>query len=337
MIVIMRSIAAKHEKPGVAPAVDRSVAIVVYDGLSLFEFAAAAQVFGGELAATVGRPWYRTAVCATEIGPVRVDRGFDLLAPHDLRPVARAGTVVVPPTDCPDEVPEAVLAAIRRAHRRGARVLSLCTGALVLARAGLLDGRRATTHWAHCDELRQKYPRVDVNADVLYVDDGDLLTSAGSAASIDLCLHIVRKDFGAEVASRVARQLVVPPHREGGQAQYIEKPLPPAEECDLFAETLTWLQEHLDEPLTIDDLAARAAMSKRTFARRFGETVGTTPYQWLLRQRIGLAQRLLETTDLGVESVAERSGFVTAANLRKHFQRLLRTNPQSYRRTFAAD
>lgn len=312
------------------------VAILAFPGLSLFEFSVAREVFATDYSAEAGGRWYRTAICAAEPGRVRIDGGLELVVPGGLAAVARADTVIVPPTDVPDEVPDAVIAALQRAHRRGARIASLCTGAYVLARAGLLDGRRATTHWRHCADLCRRYPGLQLDADVLYVDDGDLLTSAGSAASMDLCLHLVRLDFGAEVAARVARRLVVAPHRDGGQAQYIEKPLPPAEGCDPFADTLAWLQEHLDEPVTIEDLAARSAMSPRTFARRFTDSVGTTPYQWLLRQRVALAQRLLEGTDLPVEAVAERSGMGSAVNLRKHFQRLVHTSPQAYRRTFAA-
>ncbi len=224
--------------------------------------------------------------------------------------------------------------AVRRAHRRGARIVSLCTGAFVLAEAGLLAGRRVTTHWAECGELARRHPDVVVDPDVLYVDDDDVLTSAGSAASIDLCLHVVRKDHGAEVATALARQLVVPPYRDGGQAQYIETPIPPTVETDLFADTIAWVQSNLDEPITVAELAERSAMSRRTFARRFLATTGTSPYQWLLRQRLQLAQRLLETTDLPVELVARRSGMVNAGNLRKHFSRAVLTTPQQYRRTF---
>jgi len=212
--------------------------------------------------------------------------------------------------------------------------MSLCTGAFALAEAGLLDGRRATTHWAECDEFARRHPNVTVDPGVLFVDEGDILTSAGSAASIDLCLHVVRQDHGTEIATQLARQLVVPPQRDGGQAQYIEAPMPELDSASLFAGTVSWLQEHLDQPITVEDLAARSAMSPRTFARRFLASTGTTPYQWLVRQRVQLAQRLLEMSDLPIDSVAEKSGFSTAANLRKHFSRAVRTSPQAYRRTF---
>ena len=249
--------------------------------------------------------------------------------------LATCDTLVVPPCYDPDGVPAQVLEAIRAAHANGARVVSLCTGVFILAAAGLLDGRRVTTHWDDCQRLAEEYAgRLVVDPDVLYVDDGDILTAAGSAASIDLCLHIVRKDFGADIASRLARDLVVPPYRDGGQAQYIATPLPDPYTFDLFVDTVAWVQEHLGDPLSINELARRSAMSRRTFARRFLETTGTTPYQWLLRQRLQLAQQLLETTDLSVDSIADRSGFVNAGNLRKHFTRSVKTSPHGYRRTF---
>ena len=210
----------------------------------------------------------------------------------------------------------------------------MCSGAFVLAAAGLLDGRRATTHWMFADDLAERYPEVKVDPDVLYVDEGDVLTSAGTAAGIDLCLHVVRMDFGAEIANAVARRMVVPPHRDGGQAQFVDEPVPDGLGADLFGDTLTYMQEHLDEALPVDDLAARAAMSPRTFARRFRAATGTTPHKWLVRQRVLLAQRLLETTDLPVDRVAERCGFGSAAGLRDHFTRQVRTSPLAYRRTF---
>jgi transcriptional regulator GlxA family with amidase domain len=242
--------------------------------------------------------------------------------------------VIVPPTEQLERVPTQVFEALRRAHARGVRVASFCTGAFVLAEAGLLDGRRATTHWSECDDLARRYPRVSVDPAVLYVDEGDVLTSAGSAASIDLCLHIVRQDYGAEVASQLARQLVVSPQRDGGQAQFIDTPMPVLASSNLFAQTVAWLQQHLGEQVTVDELAARAAMSPRTFARRFLASTGTTPYQWLLRERVLFAQRLLETTDLPIELVAAKSGFGTAGAMRTYFRRAISTSPQTYRRAF---
>lgn len=310
-----------------------SVAVLAYDGLSPFEFGVACAVFG-QARPELGVPWYRFSICAAAPGPVRTETGFAIEVEHGLGRLARAGIVVVPPTDQYESVRPEVLDALRGAHRRGTRLVSLCTGAFVLGEAGLLEGRRVTTHWAESDELAARYPAVAVDPKVLYVEDGNVLTSAGSAASIDLCLSVVRSDYGAEVATHVARDLVVPPHRDGGQAQYIEAPIPDRSDTDLFAGTFAWLEEHLAEPITIEDLASRAAMSPRTFARRFRASTGATPYQWLLRHRLALAQRLLETGDAPIEFVARASGFGTATNLRKHFQRALCTGPQAYRRTF---
>jgi transcriptional regulator GlxA family with amidase domain len=313
----------------------RSVAVLAYDGVAMFELGVACDIFGAAMGVLFDTPWYELSLCAATPGLVGSDAGFGIDVPHGIDRLRRAGTIVVAPTDLPDAVPPVILDELRRAHRRGQRIVSLCTGSSILAAAGLLDGRRATTHWAECDTLARQYPLVEVDPDVLYVDEGDLLTSAGSAASIDLLLHVVRKDYGTEIANRVARDLVVPPHRNGDQAQYIDTPMPSYSGADLFVEALGWAQSHLDEAVTVDDLAARSAMSPRTFARRFGETTGTTPYRWLLRQRVERAQRLLETTDLSIDLIATRSGFGTADNLRKHFRRTVHTSPYSYRRTFA--
>jgi AraC family transcriptional regulator, transcriptional activator FtrA len=316
-------------------AASHTVAIVVYDGVTAFELGIACEVFGEIWSEILGVPWYRSFVCALTPGPVTVDAGFQMLAAYGLEEIVRADTVIVLPSEAA-EIPAAIPEALRHAHARGSRIVSLCTGAFALAAAGLLDGRRATTHWTECGDLARRYPKVTVDPGVLFVDEGDILTSAGSAAGIDLCLHLVRQDYGAEIATQLARQLVVPPQREGGQAQYINAPMPELDSSSLFADTLTWLQEHLNEPVTVEELAARSAMSPRTFARRFLASTGTPPYQWLLRQRIQLAQRLLEMTDLPIDSVAETSGFSTAANLRKHFSRAVHTSPQGYRRTFQA-
>ena len=311
------------------------VAMVVYDGVSPFEIGVVCDIFGGDYAGAFGVPWYRLSVCAAA-SAVTLDAGFQMQVPCGLTAMRTARTAIVVPTAQPDRVPAEVLGALRAARRRGSRILSLCTGAFVLAAAGILDGHAATTHWSECAELARRYPRVSVDPGVLYVDEGDLLTSAGSAASLDLCLHVVQRDYGTEVASRLARDLVVPLHRDGGQAQYIETPMPELAEGSLFADTLTWLQAHLDEAVTVRDLAARAAMSPRTFARQFLASTGATPYQWIVRERIRLAQRLLETSDLPVEAVARGTGFCTAGNLRKHFGRALQTSPQAYRHAFRA-
>jgi AraC family transcriptional activator FtrA len=311
-----------------------TVAVVVFDDLAMFEFAVACEVFRSARSLEHDAALYNVEVCGPDRS-VLVDHGLRIEVPYRLSRLSRADTIIVPPTgELPVRVPAEVLQALRRAHARGARIVSLCTAAFVLAEAGLLDGRRATTHWEECDELAVSYPAVTVDPGVLYVDDGDIMTAAGSAASIDLCLHVVRKDHGAEVATRLARLLVVPPYRDGGQAQYIDMPQPRLDEADLFSTTMTWVQANLDQPVTVEDLAGRSVMSRRTFARRFAASTGTTPYQWLLRQRLQLAQRLLETTDLPIELVATRSGFLNAGNLRKHFGRVVRTTPQAYRNTF---
>jgi transcriptional regulator GlxA family with amidase domain len=316
------------------PANPRNVAIVVYDGFTPFELGVVCEVFGDDRWVSPGEPWYRLFVCGDTSAPVTADTGFQILVPHGLEMLSKVDTVIVAPTYRPFEIGEPVFDALRRAHARGCRMVSLCGGAFVLAAAGLLDGRRAATHWAECDELAARYPQLEVDPGVLYVDEGDILTGAGSAASIDLCLHIVRQDYGSEVATRLARQLVVPPQRDGDQAQYIEQPLPVLDRSDLFADTMNWVQEHLDQPITVEELAARAAMSPRTFARRFVAATGTSPYQWLLRRRVQLAQQLLEASNLSIEAVAEKSGFCTAANLRKHFGRVVHTSPQAYRQAF---
>jgi transcriptional regulator GlxA family with amidase domain len=324
--------AGAHHRPARrhAPA----VAMVLYDGFTAFELGVACEIFGDDRWVAPGEPWYRFFICAENSGPVVSDGGFEVTVPFGLEQLSSAGTVIVAPTYRPDAVPSRVYDELRAAHARGCRIVSFCGGAFVLAEAGLLDGRRAATHWAECEELARRFPLVSVDAGVLFVDGGDILTSAGSAASIDLCLHIVRQDFGSEIATQLARQLVVPPQRDGGQAQYIERPLPVLDDVNLFVETVEWVQAHLAEEVTVEDLASRAAMSPRTFARRFRDATGTTPYQWLVQQRVQLAQRLLERTDLSIEAVSEGSGFGTAANLRKHFARVVHTSPQSYRRTF---
>jgi transcriptional regulator GlxA family with amidase domain len=311
------------------------VAVLVLNGVNLFELGVASDVFGTDIAADSGRPLYRRYICGAAPS-VMTDAGFRMEVPHGLEAIEAAQTVVVVPADDFDQVPDAVLDALRLAHARGKRVLSLCTGAFVLAAAGLLDGRTATTHWSECAELARRYPRVRVDPGVLFVDEGNVLTSAGSAASVDLCLHVVERDYGAEIAARVARDLVVPLYRSGGQAQYIESPIHLPDGGDLFADTVEWLRTHLGEPVTVADLAGRSAMSSRTFARRFLASTGTTPLAWLTLERLRFAQRLLETGDAPVELVARESGFGTADNLRKHFARTLRTSPQAYRRTFRA-
>jgi AraC family transcriptional regulator, transcriptional activator FtrA len=310
------------------------VATLVGDGVAEFEMAVACEIFGYDRSALAGgRPWYRHVIAAA--GPdVRTMHGMRVDPKPGLAALRTADTVVITPwKDSRVDVPDDVIQALRAAHRRGARLVTLCSGAFVLGATGLLDGRRATTHWAYVDEFARRFPDVKLDPSVLYVDDGDLLTAAGSAAAIDLCLHLVRLDYGAETANAVARRLVVPPHRDGGQAQFIQQPMPAAPD-DPMGGVLGWALEHLDEAMSVEDLADRAAMSPRTFARRFRQVTGTTPHQWLLNHRVMLAQRLLETTDEPVELVAGRCGFGTAAGMRAHFQRVVGTAPLAYRRCF---
>ncbi|MCP2341571.1 helix-turn-helix domain-containing protein [Actinomadura rupiterrae] len=306
-----------------------TVAIAVADGILHFELALAYELFSS--APRTG-PWYRPLICGA--GPVRADGRFLLEPDCGLDRLPLADTVVVPGWAEPDADPPAELvAAVRAAYDAGARVASLCTGAFVLAAAGLLDGRRATTHWAHTEALAARYPTVEVDPDVLYVDNGRVLTAAGKAAALDLCLHIVRLDHGSAVANAAARRLVVPPHRPGGQAQFVATPVPEPREHPL-SDLLAWVGRRLDQPLTVEDLARRANMSSRHLGRHFRATTGTTPLQWLLTQRIRRAQELLETTDESVDAIAAATGMGTATTLRRHFNRTVGVPPDTYRRTF---
>jgi transcriptional regulator GlxA family with amidase domain len=316
-------------------ATRHTVAVAVTDGVSVFELSVPCEVFGIDRS-ELGVRWYRFMLCAPEAGEVTTTAGFSIMARHGFSALQRADTIIVPPLENGAAPPEALLEALRKAHRRGKRLVSLCTGALVLAAAGLLDGRPATTHWMHAAELAGRYPLVKVDPAVLYVDDGDILTSAGTAAAIDLCLYIVHLDFGAEIANALARRMVVSPHRDGGQAQYVETPFAGGEYPDAFSHVLEWAQGNLDEELSIEYLAHQAAMSPRSFARRFHSTTGTTPYRWVLRQRVLLAQRLLETTDLAVDVIASRCGMGPPA-LREHFKRSVGVSPIHYRTTFRRD
>ncbi|MET7737921.1 helix-turn-helix domain-containing protein [Streptomyces sp. NPDC005402] len=312
----------------------KNVAAVVLDGVNPFELGVVCEVFGTDRSDD-GLPVYDFAVASAE-GPRLTSRsGFALHVEHGLERLESADLITVPACaryETRDFPPE-LLEALRSAVDRGARVLSVCSGVFVLAAAGLLDGRRCTVHWHHAEELARAYPRLTVEPDVLYVDEDPVITSAGTAAGIDACLHIVRKEQGTEVANKIARRMVVPPHRDGGQAQYIERPLP-ASKCDTVGEVLVWMERHLDEEVTVEQLAERALMSPRTFARRFQQETGTTPYRWILRQRVLLAQRLLEATDETVDAIAGRAGFGTAAALRHQFLRAVGTTPNAYRRTF---
>ncbi|MFB7278744.1 helix-turn-helix domain-containing protein [Streptomyces hydrogenans] len=307
-----------------------SVALAVTDGMLHFELSVAHEVFGSA-PDVVTVPWYELTVC----GPGTVPFGpFRLEPDHGLDRLRDAHTVIVPGWADVDAAPPAALVdAVRAAHEAGARVVSLCTGAFVLAAAGLLDGRRATTHWAHTGVLAARHSAVEVDPDVLYVDEGTVLTSAGKAAALDLCLHLVRLDHGSSVANTVARRLVVPPHRSGGQAQFVTAPVPAQDDHPLTA-LFPWALERLDRPLTVEDLARRAGMSSRHLTRHFRAATGTTPLRWLLTQRVRRAQELLERTDDGVDAIATATGMGTATTLRRHFHRTLGVPPDSYRRTF---
>ncbi|HVT58291.1 MAG TPA: transcriptional regulator FtrA [Thermoanaerobaculia bacterium] len=315
------------------PPRNRRVVALVYDRLSIFEFAIVVEAFG------LPRPelpvdWYCFSACSLEPPPARATGGVRVSARSGLGALRTAGTVVIPGWRDPDELPPAALLdAVRRAHRRGARLMSICSGVFVLAAAGLLDGKRATTHWRYLDKLRARYPEIQIEPDVLYVDEGDILTSAGSAAGIDLCLHLIRRDYGADIANQVARRMVVPPHRDGGQAQYVSEPIRPAAAAGL-APVMDWAVGRLHSSLTVDELARRAKMSLRTFARRFVHETGTTPHRWLTRQRLIAAQRRLETTHDDIDRVAEAAGFDTPETLRYHFRRAFGTTPTAYRKRF---
>ena len=311
----------------------RKVAVLVLDDVAPFELGVLCEVFGTDRTAD-GFPGYEFKVCSPDGRPVHTSSGFDLLPNGDLTALADADLVCVPALPMETALPEEALEALRAADARGAYVLSVCSGAFALGQAGLLDDRRCTTHWRHAEELARRYPSAKVDPDVLYVEDGNLLTSAGTAAGIDLCLHLVRQAHGSAVATKLARRMVVPPHRDGGQAQYVEAPMPVTGTASTLESLLAWLLGNLHEPVSVDDLAGRALMSPRTFARRFKAETGTTPHEWITGQRILLARQLLEETDLPVESVAARSGFGDAATLRHHFGRRLGATPQSYRTTF---
>jgi AraC family transcriptional activator FtrA len=303
------------------------IAVLALESVVAFDMATPAQVFRGP---------YAVDLCGLAPGPVPTSTTFAVVADHGLEALARADTVIVPGYDTIDRPPPAAaLDALRAAHARGARTVSICTGAFALAHAGLLDGRRATTHWRFAPYLAERFPAVDVDPNVLYVDDGDVLTSAGSAAGLDLCLHLVRLDHGSRAAGTAARWSVVPPHRDGGQAQFVPTPVPEPTATPVGA-WLDWARERLDEPIEVREWAAAVGTSPRTFARRFRDATGETPVQWLAAERVRRAQELLEGTDLPVEAVAVRCGFATAAGLRKHFCRRLGATPQQYRRTFRA-
>jgi transcriptional regulator GlxA family with amidase domain len=329
----------------------RNVAVVLVNGFLPFEFGTICEVFGVDRTDD-GLPSYDFAVVAGEPPPLRASLDFTVSPSCGLERLAEADLIALPavgdirlgltagrltrPSPGSPGVPEDLLEALRQAVRRGAKVLSVCSGAFILGEAGLLDGRRCTTHWRHAAELARRYPDAKVDPDVLYVDDDPVITSAGTAAGIDACLYLVRKEQGSRVANGIARRMVVPPHRDGGQAQYVVQPVAPF--CDgSLRDLLEWLRGHLDQTLTVRQLAARANMSERTFARRFVQDTGTTPQRWLIGQRILLAQQLLEESDETVDAIADRAGFGNATALRHHFRAWCGTTPNAYRRLFRGD
>jgi len=308
------------------------VVVVAYEGLCTFEFGIAVEMFG------LPRPefdrWYAFAVCGLENRPLRATGGVHITPEKGLTALKQADTIIIPGWRNPEELPpRALIRALINAHDRGVRLVSICSGVFVLGATGLLNGRRATTHWRYIDKLTRAYPLIHLQPDVLYVDEGDVLTSAGSAAGMDLCLHIIRKDFGTVVANQVARRLVIPPHREGGQAQFIDKPV--GEEAHPWlAQLLDWTQARMQKRITVERLASVAHVSKRTLSRRFAETTGTSPLGWVTGLRVRRAKDLLETTTLSVEEIAEECGFRSAAVLRHHFRMRVNLSPNMYRSRF---
>jgi AraC family transcriptional activator FtrA len=317
------------------------VATLVGTGTNAFEFAVACEVFG--LARPeLGGPLYDHRLVVTR-HPVTVSGGWSVDSAYGLDDLAWADTIVVPsrmgvgPGALETEEARRVEAELRDAYRRGTRLVSFCSGVFTLAAAGILDGRPAATHWLYVDEVRRRFPTVAVDGEVLYVDDGQVLTSAGTSAAIDLSLHLVRLDHGARMANEIARRMVIPPHRDGGQAQFALAPVPTDVDDDRLGPVLEWMAEHLDEQLTVAQLAKLATMSPRSFARHFRDVTGTTPLRWLQHQRIVRAQELLEATDLPIDAIAVRVGLGSAANLRLHFRRATSTTPTAYRRRFRRD
>lgn len=321
-------------KSRVKPRFNRNVVAVAYDGLCSFEFGIVVEVFGLERP-EMGADWYRFAVASVDPGRLRASGGVRLVVDGGLDLLKRAGTIVLPGWRGPESTaPAALLKALKAAHARGARLVTICSGVFALAATGLLDGKRATTHWRYMAQFEQMFPKVRIERDVLYVDEGQILTSAGSAAGIDLCLHIVRRDFGAKAANKVARRMVIPPHRDGGQKQYVEAPVPSVHEGGRLSSLIDRLPRRLDSALSVAMLAREAGMSERTFIRRFQATTGMAPGKWITLQRVHKARTLLETTGAPIETVAAACGFAEASSLRRHFQAHMGANPAAYRSRF---
>lgn len=314
---------------------DPIVAAIAFDGISPFHLSVPCLVFG-EDRTPLGLPRFDFRICTIDDGPIHTEAGLTVTAPHGLGSLDDADIVIVPSWRDLDEPPPAsLLEALRRAHRNGALIVGLCLGTFAIAATGLLSGRRAATHWAYTEQLQALYPDVVVDAEVLYVDDGDIMTSAGVAAGLDCCLHLVRARYGAEAALRLARQIVLSPHRQGGQAQFIERPIAKAQNPDRFTRALDAVRGTLRETHSLDRVADAAGLTRRTFTRHFQKTIGTSFGDWLTDQRVALAQRLLEATDKSMDAVAFEAGFGSATSLRQHFAARLRTSPMQYRREFS--
>lgn len=312
------------------------MAVLAFEGMAPFELGCVVEFFGLPRP-ELDVPWYDLRVCAETLEPLRVVGGFTLQAAHGLDVLAGSDTVIVPGVaDVRGPVSGALVSALRAAHARGARMVSICSGAFALAAAGLLDGREVTTHWKYADLLQERFPAVRVNPSVLYVDGGDVLTSAGSAAGLDLLVHLVRSDHGPNVANAVARRLVIPPHREGGQAQFIQAAVTPVEDDDAVARAMAWALEHLAEPLSVADLAGVAHMSERSFIRHFKRQTGTSPLRWVISQRVAASLAMLESTAAPVEEIGASVGFESPVTFRHHFTRAMRTSPSAYRKAFSA-
>lgn len=308
------------------------IAVVAFNRISPFHLSVPCLVFGEE---RPGIPPFELKVCGAEPGPLRTTAGFDISVPFGLEALARADTVIVPSWRDPAEhAPMQLLEALVAAHDRGAQVVGLCLGAYVLAQAGLLAGRHATTHWAYAADFAVRHPSVKLDPDVLYVEEGKVMTSAGTAAGIDCCLHLVRQSYGSELANTLARNLVVPPHRQGGQAQFIDQPIPANAQASRLAGLIDWVRAHLQTQHSLDTLASRALMSRRTFTRHFHQLTGATVGEWLLRERLAYTQRLLEGSDHPVERIAELAGFGSPVSLRQQFKRAFGVSPKSWRQTF---
>ncbi|EPC4043871.1 transcriptional regulator FtrA [Enterobacter mori] len=311
------------------------VVVLAYDGLCTFEFGVAVEIFGLPRP-EMGESWYRFAVAGVDEGELRATGGIRILADGDLSLLECADLILVPGWRGIDAaVPDALCDALRRASARGCQLLSICSGVFVLAATGLLNGRKATTHWRYIEALKTRYPAIDVVEDVLYQDEGDILTSAGSAAGIDLCLHVVRRDYGMEAANRVARRLVIPPHRDGSQTQQLSRPVAQLRESQRLGQLFDFLHQHLALAHTVDSLARRVGMSQRTFLRRFQDATGTTPTRWLLNERLLRVKDYLENSKLSIDSIAEQTGFGQAATLRHHFRQHYALSPARYRKQFA--